>query len=738
MKKNMRRLLSAALVAVMVTGMCFTASAFTYPSAYWKLHSAWDEAVAAKSPEQVISVAQQTYDLLMPLGLGEDVCYNLEPKAGRASWACEMKGDIDGAILWLERQRTFASWLDQNIRSYKDTLLNVDARMAYLKAAQNVTIYAQSDDSASPYAVGPKTGTWYGTPADSSTTGGSASLIYVTFGDSYSVDYWINYYMDCSPAFREAANGGVIEFAWNFSPEGTAGAQTVLSADSYIEESLRALGSLDVTVLLRVGAEMNNWSDCDPATYIQAFRKVADAASRYSNIQMVFSPDNISNRNRTIADFYPGDQYVDWVGMSTYHNTNYAGYSGTSSYSFDYTGYGNDAYYGLGIYDHDPMVTIKPIIDLAVSHNKPVMVSECGFAYRNSSGTDLTSFAVEQLNWFYSYINMVYPQVKAVFYFNADPDSGFKYMLNGNSSVSSTYQNAIRNNGAYLDEVDGSATGWETLDKTALSAGDSTLKLASYVSFPGKKTNTVKYYVDDKLVHTSTQAPYYYELDLAALGGGSHTVKAEASGGQFSRSSKTYTLNVPGTSTQPADPTPGTQQPSAWAAELIADAKDKKLITDRTEGLYQDQITRLQFAELAVNLIEEATGKEITPSTQSFTDTSDPMVLKAVAAGVTSGKGEGIFAPSDKITRQEICVMLNKVIEYVDQANDSTTLTDTSTQVDASRFNDVDQIADWAKPAVAKLTNNGLMSGKGDGVAPVANTTVEEAIILIRALYDKF
>lgn len=72
------------------------------------------------------------------------------PRLARASWACEMKGDIDGAILWLERQRTFASWLDQNIRSYKDTLLNVDARMAYLKAAQNVTIYAQSDDSASP------------------------------------------------------------------------------------------------------------------------------------------------------------------------------------------------------------------------------------------------------------------------------------------------------------------------------------------------------------------------------------------------------------------------------------------------------------------------------------------------------------------------------------------------------------------------------------------------------------
>lgn len=62
-------------------------------------------------------------------------------------------------------------------------------------------------------------------------------------------------------------------------------------------------------------------------------------------------------------------------------------------------------------------------------------------------------------------------------------------------------------------------------------------------------------------------------------------------------------------------PRPAHNSPPPGLPELIADAKDKKLITDRTEGLYQDQITRLQFAELAVNLIEEATGKEITPST---------------------------------------------------------------------------------------------------------------------------
>ena len=80
MKSIRRRILSLALSAALMCGMAVSASAFTSPSAYWKLHSAWDEAVSAQNLDQIISVAQQTYDLLMPYGLGTDVCYNLEPK----------------------------------------------------------------------------------------------------------------------------------------------------------------------------------------------------------------------------------------------------------------------------------------------------------------------------------------------------------------------------------------------------------------------------------------------------------------------------------------------------------------------------------------------------------------------------------------------------------------------------------------------------------------------------------
>ena len=81
-------------------------------------------------------------------------------------------------------------------------------------------------------------------------------------------------------------------------------------------------------------------------------------------------------------------------------------------------------------------------------------------------------------------------------------------------------------------------------------------------------------------------------------------------------------------------------------------------------------------------------------------------MLKAVAAGVTAGKSEDRFAPNDKITRQEICVMLNRVIEYVDQSRDSQALTNTSTQMDP-KFTDSSNIDSWAVNSVALLTNNG-------------------------------
>lgn len=97
-------------------------------------------------------MAQQTYDLLMKDPLCADICNNLESKCARASWCAEMKGDLAGAVKWLERERTFAQWLDKNVTSYKDALLNIDARLEQLNAARGVEVYALQEGAGKSFS----------------------------------------------------------------------------------------------------------------------------------------------------------------------------------------------------------------------------------------------------------------------------------------------------------------------------------------------------------------------------------------------------------------------------------------------------------------------------------------------------------------------------------------------------------------------------------------------------------
>lgn len=551
--RTLRRAVSAAVTAALLSGMCLVGSAsaaFQYPGSYWPLHDSWALALEHQNADEILSLAQKTYDLLMPYGLCMDVCENLEPKCMKASWCAEMKGDIAGAIMWLERQRPLTEWLDQNKHSYQDMLLSIDARMEYLKAAMNPAIYALTDQTGTSYpgSGAPVSGTLYGSAVDGTQEGESAVLTYITFRDGCSVEYWLDYYKNNVPKFKDAVTqGGVIELAWNFTPEGTAGAQRVLdpSSDSYIIEGLEALGELNATVLLRLGAEMNVWNECDGQTYIQAFRKIAAQARMYPNLKLVFSPNDIGRRGTDIEDFYPGDQYVDWIGMSTYHNTSYKTYWGqNASYDFDFTGYGDDAYYGVGNYDSDPMVTIKPIMEFAAQHNKPVMISECGFSYLNrDSGEQLIDFSEEQINKFYSYINMVYPQVKAVFYFDYTLDSEkHSYALDGNVRMQRAYTSAIENNGGYLDYGERQGKTWKKLSDADTDVD--TLKLAAYASIPGTAPDQATYYVDGKAVYQSSAVPFYYDLDVSALSPGTHTVSAVITSGQFSVHTADYTISV--------------------------------------------------------------------------------------------------------------------------------------------------------------------------------------------------
>lgn len=672
-----KRIISLLLVLVMTAAMTSTAFAdFQYPSSYWPLHSAWESAVSAGDPDQIISVAQQTYDLLAPYGLVKDVCSNLDVKCAQAAWACEIKGDLKGAITWLERQRVFAEWLDANGSDRKDTLIIIEAQLNQLNTASATAIYALTDQQGNIYSGSgaPAAGTLYGSSVNASRAGESAVLMYIDFGDGYSVEYWVNYYRNNYPIFRQAIEeGGVIEVAWNYQPENTAGVQAVLSPanDSYISEGLSTLGKLNATVLLRLGAEMNVWSECDPAAYIQAFRKISQAAKGYSNIKTVFSPCYASVWGVDFKSYYPGDEYVDWIGLSDYHHTNYAGPNGAvPSYSMSYPHSGTDAYWNRGFYDNNPLTFAAIYASFAQAHNKPLMISECGFCYRdNYNGVDMTSYGVDSLTKYYSYINMIYPQVKAVFHFNHTmPNEQYAYELAGSPVLSAAYDSVIAANGAYITQGQTSGKTWQPLDKVEQKT-DGKLKLAVYALFPGKSATTVKYFVDGAQVFTSSQAPHYYELDTASLSAGKHTVRAESTSGQFSLATQTYTIYVVDNQVSAREiqaPPPAIVDPftdvlaTAWYAEPVkwAVAKGVAVGTTNTTFSPDQTCTTIQI----LTFLWRAMGRPEASIPNPFPDVAEgdyrQAAMWAYENGLVSASG---FDPNTPCARAAVMDYLWKV-----------------------------------------------------------------------------
>ena len=97
-------------------------------------------------------------------------------------------------------------------------------------------------------------------------------------------------------------------------------------------------------------------------------------------------------------------------------------------------------------------------------------------------------------------------------------------------------------------------------------------------------------------------------------------------------------------------------------------------------------------------------------------------VLKACAAGVL--QGDGVNArPGDTITRQEAMVMLARVLELTGRSQG------------VSAFRDADQVADWAKGAVGAMAHAGYVQGSGGNIMPTAPITRAEVAVMLDNMF---
>ena len=595
-------------------------------------------------------------------------------------------------------------------------------RTAYKDLDPRTEIYAVTKTPGSDYPYygaknEPNGGVYYGRTTQGGTlsdgsfglvnyshmTDESAVSFYYSLTDSYDLEYWSYLY---GPALRDGTRAFLLYL--NFEEEGAECPRVISgSYDAKLIETFGYLNTLSCPVFVRIGGEVNVWGNqAKPADFIAAYQHVVNIArSQAPRAAMVFSP-NFSSANKVDMDiYYPGDQYVDWVGVSLYYDRWHR--SGDTQ---------RDEFYGVGAYG-DALLNIQQVVNLSRLHHKPVIVTEGG-SCNMYKGTDNSAWAADRMQRAYAFLPMVYPEVKCIISSDyGESWSGIDYSFYTNPTVTAAYRQGVASNAAYVRNYQDKGSYYTKLSAYT-GKWEGVMELAAYSWSSDKQTAT--WTVDGQVMATAADYPYSFRLDTAALATGSHTVAVTFSDG----ATKSYTFQT----TAPAILASNNAQVDGWAKDQVNEAIASGLVAGGLGEDYRVNITRAQFAATTVKLYEAMSGEKAAPAAENpFTDTSDPVILQAAELGFVYGITDDTFAPGSLVTREQAAAMLSRVY---------TKLGGEIPQVTATSFTDDGGISSYAKSSVAFMAEKGIVSGKGENrFDPGGSASVQEALSIALRMF---
>ena len=183
------------------------------------------------------------------------------------------------------------------------------------------------------------------------------------------------------------------------------------AADDNINQLLDILAAYDRPVFLRFGYEFDgSWNHYEPELYKQAwvYFRTKMLQKGVDNVVMVWQCAAYSEGTylqKPIEDWYPGDEYVDWIGLS---------------------------YFTQVSSDTAPL---EELLDFARQHHKPVMIAEAapqfyatGKLTYSTSGNTFVARSAEAIwqEWYAPFFAFIYENkdvIRAVAYINTNWDS---------------------------------------------------------------------------------------------------------------------------------------------------------------------------------------------------------------------------------------------------------------------------------------------------------------------------
>ena len=167
---------------------------------------------------------------------------------------------------------------------------------------------------------------------------------------------------------------------------------------------------------------------------------------------------------------------------------------------------------------------------------------------------------------------------------------------------------------------------------------------------------------------------------------------------------------------------PNTDFINHWAKSYIIDGMNKGWVDTTNVFKPENFITRAEFIKIVnrafnITQVGEESFSDVNPGDWFYDE-----VRIATNAGYINGRGNGIFAPYDPITRQEAAKIIGYITNKIDY--NFTYL---------SAFDDGYSVLDWAKPYVEGILKAGYMNGYAEDntFKPSDNIKRSEAVTIL-------